>query len=272
MGQGRTANFAGGCYRNDGSSPLRQTKQLDFRSIGVHSWFKYFSLMTSREKVLGRIREALQKRALAPGHPGGGCHQSAQTDAAGIRHWLPPVGISWNEQFNLFAQNSAGLKTEFIVLPDAASASEEIKRIAASGQWRRLAAHQTPHLAEIVAGAGLDTLWTDEGYAMQELEACDCGVTACEALVAQTGSVLVTSRSSGGRALSVLPPHHIVLATRDQLVPDLPAAFELIHRKYDGNYPSTISFITGPSRTGDIERILVLGAHGPKRLTVLLIA
>ena len=54
-----------------------------------------------------------------------------------------------------------------------------------------------------------------------------------------------------------------------QLVPDLPAAFSLLKPKYGAGYPSMISFITGPSRTGDIERILVLGAHGPKKLTIL---
>ena len=64
-------------------------------------------------------------------------------------------------------------------------------------------------------------------------------------------------------------PHHIVLARREQLVADLPAAFALLKEKYAVNYPSMISFITGPSRTGDIERILVLGAHGPKQLTIL---
>ncbi len=81
--------------------------------------------------------------------------------------------------------------------------------------------------------------------------------------------MLVTSQSAGGRALSVLPPHHVVLARREQLVPDLTAAFALLKAKYAPAYPSLISFITGPSRTGDIERILVLGAHGPKKLTVL---
>ena len=52
------------------------------------------------------------------------------------------------------------------------------------------------------------------------------------------------------------------------LVADLPAAFALVKQKYGAKFPSMISFITGPSRTGDIERILVLGAHGPKKLTI----
>jgi L-lactate dehydrogenase complex protein LldG len=92
--------------------------------------------------------------------------------------------------------------------------------------------------------------------------------TLCDALIAQTGSILLTARSAGGRALSVLPPHHIVIAQGSQLLPDLPAAFELLQRTYNGDYPSLITFITGPSRTSDIERILVLGAHGPRFLTI----
>jgi L-lactate dehydrogenase complex protein LldG len=60
-----------------------------------------------------------------------------------------------------------------------------------------------------------------------------------------------------------------VLARRDQLVPNLPEAFELLKTEYGNDYPSMISFITGPSRTDDIERTVVLGPHGPKKLTVL---
>ena len=103
---------------------------------------------------------------------------------------------------------------------------------------------------------------TDRDYDVRELASCDAGISECEALIAQTGSVLVSSRSSGGRALSVLPPHHIVLARREQLLPDLPAAFALLRSKYASDYPSFILFITGPSRTGDIERILDRIASG----------
>jgi L-lactate dehydrogenase complex protein LldG len=105
---------------------------------------------------------------------------------------------------------------------------------------------------------------------VNDLENCDAALTECEALVAQTGSVLVSAPSAGGRALSVLPPHHVVLARRNQMVPDLGVALLRVQAKFKNNFPSFLSFISGPSRTGDIERILVLGAHGPKKLTILL--
>jgi len=88
--------------------------------------------------------------------------------------------------------------------------------------------------------------------------------------VAQTGSVILTARTGGGRALSVLPPHHVVIARREQLLPDLPAAYEFVQQRHGAEWPSLTTLITGPSRTGDIERIIILGAHGPKKLTVVL--
>ena len=66
----------------------------------------------------------------------------------------------------------------------------------------------------------------------------------------------------------MLPPHHVVVARKSQMLGDLGEAFVALRTKYGTNYPSLLSFVTGPSRTGDIERILVLGAHGPKRLTI----
>jgi L-lactate dehydrogenase complex protein LldG len=103
------------------------------------------------------------------------------------------------------------------------------------------------------------------------LEACDAGLTSCECLVAQTGSILVSSGTSGGRALSILPHAHVVIATAEQVVPTLADAMDLVRAKHAGRPPGMLSFITGPSRTGDIERILVLGAHGPKELIVILV-
>lgn len=93
-------------------------------------------------------------------------------------------------------------------------------------------------------------------------------VTGCDCLVAQTGSIFVSTRTAAGRAPSVLPELHLVVARRDQLVPDLPAALARLRQRYGQHWPSAITLITGPSRTADIEKILVMGAHGPKRLGV----
>jgi len=226
--------------------------------------------MNSRETILGRIREALKVAAPEPGqHEPGVAHLA--TDPNSFRQWLPLVSAAWDEQCQLFAQNAAMLKTSFKVLPDAKAASAEIQQIIQAGHWRKIATHASPITDAVCQPLSLEILRTDKPFDKMDLEKCDGAVTACEALVAQTGSVLVTSRSCGGRAISILAPHHIVVAAKGQLAPDLPAAFAFLRKKYAGNYPSAISFITGPSRTGDIERILVLGAHGPKQLTVLLL-
>jgi len=106
------------------------------------------------------------------------------------------------------------------------------------------------------------------GEANAGIRDCDLGVTTCDCLVAQTGSIIVSTLSAGGRALSVLPPTHLVIARREQTVPDLVAAMALLRKRYDRHWPSALSVITGPSRTADIEKILVMGAHGPKRLVI----
>jgi L-lactate dehydrogenase complex protein LldG len=228
-----------------------------------------------KEKIMRRIREALTVPAPHPGAHGHNGHDDEGTDVPGegFAHWLPLVGEGFEAQADLFARNSVQLKSAFHLLEDEAAVAQKLAEIAAAEGWRRVASHGDGAAGattrKIVSGLKLAGIWTDSGYDVREMESCEAGISECDALVAQTGSVLVTARSAGGRALSVLPPHHVVLARRAQLVADLPAAFALLEKKYAGNYPSFISLITGPSRTGDIERILVLGAHGPKRLTIL---
>lgn len=226
--------------------------------------------MSEREKILARIREALQTPAPLPGYHGHGSGDTAShgTAATEARRWLPKVGDTFDEQVALFAQNAAGLKANFQLFANRDELNAALLRLRDAEKWQRVASHQAELSARAAAAIQLPVCWTDRGYDVLDMEKCDAGITECDALVAQTGSVLVTSRSAGGRALSVLPPHHVVIARRAQLVPDLPAAFALVQQKYAPDYPSMIGFITGPSRTGDIERILVLGAHGPKKLTI----
>ncbi len=242
-----------------------------------------------RDAVFTRIKEALRvpaphRHPAAHGHPAGNGAPGQTSDdglpcLASFRSWLPSVGGSYAEQLRLFSQNSAQLKTELIIAKSAVEISQSIFKLSQEGKWKRMASHRLPEnalLTDVQKQLALDfvgepMLFTEKGYEVAALESVDASITGCEALIAQTGSVLVTNPSSGGRVLSVLPPHHIVVARSDQMVPDLSAAFEILRARYEKKWPSFISFITGPSRTGDIERILVLGAHGPKRLTVYIL-
>jgi L-lactate dehydrogenase complex protein LldG len=226
--------------------------------------------MNEREQILGRIREALKVAAPAPGHHGHGAISATPSEppSAQSRQWLPAVGESFAEQVTAFRQKCAELKAEFRLLDSQADCLELLVELRDREKWKKIGVHKGELTSLVCSKLGLPVCSTDNGYDVADLESCNAGFTECDALVAQTGSVLLTSRSAGGRALSVLPPHHVVLARREQLVRDLPDAFDLLKKKYAANYPSFISFITGPSRTGDIERILVLGAHGPKKLTI----
>jgi L-lactate dehydrogenase complex protein LldG len=185
----------------------------------------------ARDNILDRVRTALRAPAHRPLPP---------TDAP----IFPPVT---NPEAR-FREEFAALKGELI---------ENGEQLA--GFLRNFAKIATD-------GSGL--VGKAIGEANASVRECDLGVTSCDCLVAQTGSIIVSTLSAGGRALSVLPPTHLVIARRDQIVPDLATAMALLRKRYDKHWPSALSVITGPSRTADIEKILVMGAHGPKRLTL----
>jgi len=224
--------------------------------------------VNSREAILSRIREALRTPAPLPGVPSGPVRAAAEM----AREHLPPAGDSFAGWLALFARNSEELRTQFHAAANETEAHAFLAGLAAAEKWTRVATHPGSLASPAAAATGAEVMPLHAGYDMRELERCDAGITECDALIAQTGSVLLTARSGGGRALSVLPPHHVVIARRAQLLPDLPAAYALLHAQYGpAAWPSLLTLITGPSRTGDIERILVLGAHGPKKLTVVLL-
>lgn len=227
--------------------------------------------MTEKDKIVGRIREALKAKAPVPGRHGVAVPHACDAEQKRPRDWLPPVGPSpaeWLAQFQTIAED---LKAAVKLVRDRAELASSLRQLRDVEGWKKVGVH-SGRLTDLAADAlGLPHCRTDKTYDVHDLESCDAGITECDALIAQTGSVLVTNRSAGGRALSVLPPHHVVLATKEQLAPDVLEAFALVKKKYAANYPSFLSLITGPSRTGDIERILVLGAHGPKKLTIFIV-
>jgi L-lactate dehydrogenase complex protein LldG len=97
------------------------------------------------------------------------------------------------------------------------------------------------------------------------------GITSCEFLIARTGSVMVSTADSSGRKMYAFPPVHFILANESQLLPYPQDALSALKKKYNNNLPSFISTITGPSRTADIEKTLVMGAHGPKELIIFVL-
>ncbi len=105
----------------------------------------------------------------------------------------------------------------------------------------------------------------------KDFDQAEVGLTLCEALIARNGSILLSNANMAGRRLSIYPPVHIVLAYTSQLMTDLKDGFKHIKSKYGNQLPSMITTVSGPSRTADIEKTLVLGAHGPKELFVFLL-
>ena len=107
--------------------------------------------------------------------------------------------------------------------------------------------------------------------AEEKLLNAQAGLGTCEYLIARLGSIMVSSRQASGRRMVVYPEIHMVVAYTDQIVPDLADALAGIRARYGNAMPSSISVISGPSRTADIEKTLVMGAHGPRDLYVFLI-
>jgi L-lactate dehydrogenase complex protein LldG len=244
----------------------------------------------AREAILARIREALRVPAPLPHfkaqhapdlHASGGSALAANglptlsvLPAEAARPWLPDGGETPAERLAILTANLEKLRAVVHHVPDMTAAADCLFAIAREKGWSRVAWHGHPLVEPLLAGVPCATYRVDDaatGCDKDALEACDAGLTACETLVAQTGSILVSSDTCGGRGLSILPHAHVVIATTAQIVGTVGDALDLVRHRHVGRLPSMLSFITGPSRTGDIERILVLGAHGPKELFVILV-
>jgi L-lactate dehydrogenase complex protein LldG len=114
--------------------------------------------------------------------------------------------------------------------------------------------------------------WAAPDWSPAHIADLPAGLVAADLLLADTGTCMVACRTPHERLMCYLPPVSIVVANVDRLFEHLPAAWEEIARRAaDPGLRGEFVFITGPSRTSDIEKILILGVHGPKRLVVLLV-
>jgi len=107
---------------------------------------------------------------------------------------------------------------------------------------------------------------------LRELEtAADIGIDRADHALADTGTLVFRHRPGCGRALSLLPPVHIAILDEDEIVPDIEALMKA-EPPAGGPLPSALTFVTGPSRTADIEMVITEGVHGPGRVHILLIS
>lgn len=108
-------------------------------------------------------------------------------------------------------------------------------------------------------------------FSADNIASCDAAITSCELLIARTGSIVMSSAQASGRTTSVYAPVHICIAYTSQLVYDIKEGLQRLKEKYSGHLPSLITLATGPSRTADIEKTLVVGVHGPGEVYVFLV-
>jgi L-lactate dehydrogenase complex protein LldG len=205
---------------------------------------------SAKENVLKKIRQALTHPVPVPFPQSEGANSVFQP--------------STQELEVEFAQNFTSLLGKFYFCVDESELSEQLNLLL-----------NTKSIASVYCQEDLlKTRLQQNGFNnfnSTDVAICDAAITSCELLIARTGSILMTSAQPSGRTVSIYAPIHICVAYTNQLVYDIKEGLQLIREKYAGNIPSLITLATGPSRTADIEKTLVVGVHGPKEVYVFLV-
>ncbi|MEI6489238.1 MAG: LUD domain-containing protein [Bacteroidota bacterium] len=207
--------------------------------------------VTSREKVLKKIRKALTTKS---------------TQEIGDVDKDSEIYTGSDEPLEIqFAQNFSALNGKFVFCENEAEFIENFKFFRNDNGWKTIYCLE-PLIKEMLRSGNLTFSDNEE-----EFSNTDVGVTFCECLIARTGSIMVSSKQISGRRLPIYCNYHIVIAFTSQLMYNLKDGLKFIRDKYANAIPSMITTISGPSKTADIEKTLVQGAHGPKEVFVFLI-
>jgi L-lactate dehydrogenase complex protein LldG len=205
---------------------------------------------TTKEQVLKQIRDALIDKSDNP-------FSDIDFESSVYNEFTESLDITFAEAFNEVSGN-------FVYCADDIDFIQNFNQIAINCKWNNLYCIDND-LLKLLKDSKLPILSTETDFLQQKV-----GITKCEYLIARLGSIMVSSKQMSGRRMNVYPEIHVIIAYVSQLVKDIKHALKLIRNKYD-TMPSMISLITGPSRTADIEKTLVMGAHGPKEIYVFLI-
>lgn len=207
-------------------------------------------IKSSKDSVLKKIREALSQPTPIPFPKSEGqslvyqpLHQELEVE---------------------FAERFTALQGKFAFCLSKREFSGQFNGLIGKTGWKKIYC-QEPDLA-VMLGESLNV-----SNNPNDLAGCDVSVTGCEYLVARTGSICMSAAQLSGRKTSVYAPVHVCVAYTSQLVFDVKDALEGMKERYGDQLPSLITFATGPSRTADIEKTLVVGVHGPKEVYVFLI-
>ena len=209
------------------------------------------ALNPSKEAILKRIRQGLTRRNPLPPEP------NFTTDI-----------YSRSEETDLsvvFASQFIHHKGEFYFVENEKELGIQLAQLAKNRNFQQIYVWEKS-LIDLFSDSDISFETSEKDFSLAGV-----GITTCEALIARTGSALISSASLSGRRLAIYPHIHVVIAKTSQIVYDIKDGLELIRQKYGNSLPSMICLETGPSRTADIEKTLVLGAHGPKELIVFLI-
>ncbi|MGB9233798.1 MAG: LUD domain-containing protein [Terriglobales bacterium] len=208
----------------------------------------------SRARILERIRNGLRTAVPRP----------VSTPADSERVIFEPV----SNPLERFQQECVANLMGCALTTNSAASAHILAKILESLPMGEVFVQDDPALRSLVqlAASARAIRWSTQGAPG---EASQATVTLAESLIAQTGSILV-SAACGGRGASVIAPCHIVYAMATQLVPDLATAMSRVSQQQAFGRNSFACVISGSSRTADIEKILVQGAHGPRRLVVIL--
>lgn len=206
---------------------------------------------TPKERMLKSIRKALIEKTDNP-------YPNLADNGA--------IFTQSNEMLEVqFAEEFSKINGQFYFCESTGQCIDDIKQLIEDRKWSNVYCWEK---------SILDWLHTNELALHTDdvnFEEANVGITTCDALVARTGSIIITNASEAGRRLSIYPHIHIVIAFTSQLVNDIGDALTVVQDRYQTKMPSMISTTTGPSRTADIEKTLVLGAHGPREIFVMLI-
>lgn len=213
--------------------------------------------MNARDDILQRVAAGVGKGDFAARRAAAEAYMAGRA-----RGPQPSVGDELAARFRAKAES---LASSIDVVAGWAEAPAAVARYLVAGELG---------LGAVITGdlAALD--WAGSALTVAARPAADAdlvGISGCFCAVAETGTLMLLSGPQTPATVSLLPETHIALVPASRIVATMEDAFALL-RAERGSLPRAVNFISGPSRTGDIEQTIVLGAHGPCRVHLVLLA